>query len=440
MKRTLLLLLLSILSLYCHSQITFEKGYFINNNNQKIDCLIKNLEWNNNPRKFEYILSKDGEPQVASIASVKEFKIENGIKYIRRTVNIDRSSESINRLNNDRKPVFKEEELFLKVLVEGKSNLYEYVDMGLVRYFYKREKAEIEQLIFKRYKTNEDFIRKNNRFRQQLWVDLECENLKLGKIENLDYTNKDLVRFFTKYSEIHNVDIKYLAPKQEREFFNLTIRPRINVSSLAVKYNEVNSIQNPIHNEKIDFGNGLVFGLGLEAEFILPFNKISVADKNNWAIIVEPSFQHFKSEKTVNQSNVAEEMHTAKVNHKIIETAIGLRHYFLLGEHSKIFVDASLLFDFSPKASIDFIRSDGLIARSIQFQGTGVLASNKIAIGRLFNNFAIGIGYKQNDKISLGLRYQKRIEQLITFSNTDLPLTWSSDFQTLSLVFGYTLF
>ena len=36
------------------TQIRFEPGYFVNNSCERINCLIKNVEWKNNPINFAY--------------------------------------------------------------------------------------------------------------------------------------------------------------------------------------------------------------------------------------------------------------------------------------------------------------------------------------------------------------------------------------------------
>ncbi|WP_397364543.1 hypothetical protein [Olleya sp. R77988] len=117
MKKQLLFLLTIILSFNCYSQITFEKGYFIDDSNQKTNCLIKNIDWQDNPTEFEYKLSENSKSKKANIKSIKEFGIDNISKYVRSIVNIDRSSEMLDDLTNDRNPEFKEEELFLKVFI-----------------------------------------------------------------------------------------------------------------------------------------------------------------------------------------------------------------------------------------------------------------------------------------------------------------------------------
>ena len=96
MKKQLVFILTTILSLNCYSQISFEKGYFIDNNNQKTNCLIRNIDWKNNPKEFEYKISEQTKKERLTIESVKEFGIDNVSKYIRFDVDIDRSSNYLN--------------------------------------------------------------------------------------------------------------------------------------------------------------------------------------------------------------------------------------------------------------------------------------------------------------------------------------------------------
>lgn len=408
MKKSLSVLLLIVLSLNCYSQISFEEGYFIDDTGKKITCLIKNIDWKDNPTEFKYRLSKNSDPIKATIESVKEFSVNNNSKYIRSTVNIDRSTDNLSNLSKVKEPIFKEEELFLKVLVEGNSNLYEYVQSNLKRYFYSKENSDIEQLIFKSYKTDENIVRKNNRFRQQLAIELKCQSFETDKFKNLDYKRDDLVKYFIEYGDCNNIELINFVPKQKRDLFNLTIRPRLNSSSLTIENFSADT-------RNVDFENKLGFGFGLEAEFILPFNK------NKWAILVEPTYQSFKSETTMPVSNVSGGVLNSKVNYTSIETPVSLRHYFFLNKNSKIFIDASFIFDISPNSSIEFTREDGSALNSLKI------------VTR--NNLAMGIGYKQNDRFSLEIRYQTSREIL-----SDYLYVWNSDYRTLSVILGYSLF
>ncbi|WJJ98152.1 tRNA modification GTPase [Algibacter luteus] len=379
MKIKLLFLLTTILSFNCYSQISFENGYYIDNNNQKINCLIKNLDWEKNPTEFKYKLSENSELKENSIKSVKEFGIPNALKYVRSSVKIDRSSNKVDELDNERGPTFQEEELFLKVLVEGKSTLYTYVDIGLIRYFYSIDKSNIEQLIFKSYITPEYKIGTNNRFRNQLWDDLKCSDIKKNRVEKLKYRKSDLVNFFVAYNGCNNEKYINFEEKQKKDLFNLNIRPRLNISSFESNFS----------NSTIK--NSLDFGFGLEAEFILPFNK------NKWSFIVEPIYTSFTVEKSTNGG--LEDV----INYSTIECNAGVRYYFFLNDNSKFFINTSLIYDLRINES-----------------------TNLTTI-----YMAYGLGYKYNDKYSIELRHQ---------SPRRLGNDINVDSKTLSIIFGYSLF
>lgn len=395
MKKQLLILLIATLSFNCYSQVSFDKGYYINNSDQKIDCFIKNEDWNYNPTEIEYKLTENSEEKKATIRTVKEFGVYNISKFIGTEVKIDRSSENRNKLSYDKKAILNEEKLFLKVLVEGQANLYEYTDANLTRYFYNKKDSIIEQLIYKSYKHSQDVIGKNNKYKQQLWNNLKCKTLTINDAEKLEYTNGDLTRFFVAYNECNNQDYVNYEAKQKKDLFNLTIRPGLNYSTL--------SLNNNITNYKdVDFGSELGFRFGIEAEFIMPFNK------NKWSLLIEPTYQYFKSEQVIESGNV-------KIDYKSIELPLGIRHYFFLNENSKIFINGSFLLDFSLNSTIEYTT---VVNLDIE---TGV-------------NLAFGLGYKFNDRYSMELRYLTNRNILSSY------LYWGSDYNTFSVILGYSFF
>lgn len=408
MRKNLLLFLTVIISINCFSQISYEKGYYIDNFDQKVNCLIKNMDWKNNPTYFEYKISVNTETKKANIKSIKEFAIFNVSKYNRSTIKIDRSSENLNLLSNSKVPIFEEEQLFLKVLVEGKANLYQYEEGNLKRYFYNKENSNVEQLVFKSYRTSDNNKGQNNRFKQQIWHNLKCSSIEMNSIEKLEYKKNSLINIFTKYNSCNNSDFTNYDKNRERDLFNLSVRPHFKNSSLE--------IQNASSNSRdIDFENKIGIGFGIEAEFILPFNK------NKWAILIEPTLQNFKSEKTTNSSNVSGGKLITEVDYNSIEIPIGLRHYFFINnKSSKIFTNISYLIDVSPNSLIEFKRADNSSLNSMEIE-TG-------------NNWAIGIGYKLYDKYSLEIRYQTSRNVLMNYNS------WSSDYNTLSIIFGYSIF
>ncbi|PVW13920.1 tRNA modification GTPase [Marixanthomonas spongiae] len=400
MKNTVLILLVSFFSLSTYAQIKFEKGYFINNQGNKVNCLIKNVDWRSNPKTFEYKASENQEVKTANIAMVKEFMVSETQKYERHTVNIDRSTDVVNRLGSKKAPEFKEEQLFLRVLVEGKATLYLYRDSNLTRYFYKIGTQNVEQLVYKRYKETPTKMGVNNQYKQQLWNNLKCSDFSMNTLEKVDYNSSDLSRFFVKYNQCAQADYTDYTKNKNKLVFNFTVRPGVRSSSLI--------IANSARRASIDFGNATSFRFGLEGEFKLPFNK------NKWAIIVEPTYQYYKPDEVQNPQVTYPAL--VKTDYKSIELPFGLRHYFFLNDKSKIFVNASYVIDFSLKSNIDFeIYPDLEISRST-------------------SNFAFGLGYNFNDRYSAEVRLATERNIMGSY------VFWGSDYKSVSFILGYTLF
>ena len=403
LKKTCLILFLSILSVHSYAQISYEKGYYIDNNNQKVDCFIKDMGWRNNPTEFKIKGSENGESSLKTMASVKEFGIHDVLKFVRRTVKMDRTSNDVNTLTLEKRAIFQEEELFLKVLVEGKSTLYTFVDSDVIRFFYSTQTSTIEQLIYKSYLTAEDKVGTNTRFKQQLWKDLKCDDIKSNRIQKLEYRNKDLVKLFVDYNSCSNQEYISYVKKKKGGQFNMNLRPRFNSSSMKFLNYYPNYSEADLPKEQS-------FGFGIEAEFILHFNK------NKWSIIIEPTYQSYKAEQTVQLNNVVKTEIPLSVAYKSIELPIGVRHYFFLNQNSKVFINASFIVD--------------LYLNGSQINEYAIESEQNFA----FFNMAFGVGYKYNDKYSIELRHQT--PRTLYTEN----VYWNLEYQTFSAVLGYTLF
>lgn len=400
MKKKLLLIITLTLGFNSYSQITFEKGYYINNSDQKIECLIKNMGWKNNPTAFRFMLAENTEQQEITIKSVKEFAIYSESKYVRFNVNIDKSSRNPAEFSKTKLPEYQEEELFLKVLTEGDANLYLYEDSNFTAYFYTKDNSIVQQLINKYYMMEGIEAGKNENYKIQLWNDLKCENISINDVNNLRYFKNEMIDFFFKYNNCNNPELAKTKEKKKNDSFNLNLRPGINSSSLSVIRNTADYVSK---TEVTDFGNDVTFRLGIEAEFIMPFNK------NKWALIIEPTYQYYKAEKSLQYKEIV-------IDYQSIELPVGIRHYFFLKNNSKIFINGSFIFDYT-NSTIEYLNS----------KPGGFKMDSKINLG-------FGIGYKYHNKYSIELRNTSP-RNLFNGSNDMV-----SKYKTLSLIFGYTLF
>jgi hypothetical protein len=414
-KQIGLVFLFSLVSGLSYTQIIFEKGYLINDSNQRIECLIKNMQWKNNPTELQFKLSENETIQKISVDSAKEFGIGDDVKFISARVKIDRSLEQIYVMSSESMPIFHEEQLFLRAIIEGKASLYSYMDGNLARFFYKMEDSEIKQLVFKSYliENNNNFsirdkkIGQNVTFRQQLLNDLNCQTINRREFEILNYNKRDLKKIFLKYNGSTDSLYTNYNVKKKSNWFDLSLRPGLNCSS----FNFQNMSSKVIN---VAFDKDFSFRFGIETQFILPFNK------NKWSILFEPTYQYYNSETTTEIDGIVGGILTSKVKYQSLQLAAGVRHLFFLNNNSKIFLNASYVHDFSSNSSINQTRLDGSTSSSLEIKPTNCLA--------------LGAGYQYKNRYGIEMRYYTKRDLLIDY------LDWNSDFTTFAVIFEFTLF
>lgn len=396
MKRILFIIVFLSYSTSCLAQVKFEPGYFITENNEREACLIKNSDWKNNPTEFKYKSSADSEVNSKSIETVKEFGIDNYSKFRRFIVDIDRSSEIVRDMSWERQPDFERDTLFLKVLVEGEATLYAYNEKNIRRYFFQNRGSDVQQLVYKKYRTSGNRVGINEDYKGQLFNNLKCDEQVRPDIRNLSYSGDDLVEVFIKYNNcVESKFVNYFA-KGAKAKLHFTLRPGINRSSLIIE-------DGGSTTRNTDFGSELNFRFGAEIEIILPFNR------NKWGIIFEPTYQKFQ--KTVEQPSRNQ---VSTIKYSSIEFPFGLRHYFFFNDQSKLFANALIVYDSEIDKELQFSRGNNLELRSSL-------------------NYMLGLGFKFNDFLSLEFRLSTSRHIV------DVP-TFYTDYKTASLLFGFSFF
>ena len=411
MKKAILLFL-TLTYFTNYAQTKFEKGYFINNSNEPVECFIKNLDLLYNPNRFSYKLDLNSEEIILSIKDAKVFEIYGVVKYERNIVNIDRSSEIGDEISVNRKAIFNEEQLFLKVLVEGKATLYKYAEPNLLRYFFKKDNSKTEQLVYKSYTDGfSSNIKKNERYKQQLLNNLTCEILSARRFNNLSYRKNSLTSIFIDYNKCTGIDYKsYTLKKNKKLQFNLSLKSGIRVSNFYIEVGNSRGVG------VLDFERKMTPRFGIEAEFILPFNN------NKWAIVVEPNYVYYNA--NFNDSKVSDRItdtdNSANIDYAAIDLPIGLRYYMFLNKNSKFFINYFVVPNFTIESKI---RSTG--------DYPNILLNYN---GKSDFNRAYGIGYNYKEKMSVEIRLSGSRDLLNNSAGNE------SFFYNFSLIFGYTIF
>ncbi|QNM86651.1 hypothetical protein H9W90_05905 [Polaribacter pectinis] len=391
MKQTITLILL-LTCLNTIAQIKFEKGYIINNNGKKIECLIKNEDWLHNPSNFIYKIDNTSKEVIGNLYSIKEFGVNGYSKYNRFKVGIDKSNTNVNKLSKNRTYDFVEETLFLKVLVEGKANLYVYNEGNIVKYFYKKEDKPIYQLEYKEYLNSKNYLVKNKNYLTQLRLDVSCDKINY---KNVDYNKNSLVKYFLAYNNCNdsNAPIKDYTKSKSNSKTNFGVKLGIGNSSILY--------ENSLYGYRNIKSSGINLRIGFEAEYVLPFNK------NKWAFFVEPTYQTYKSDIERGNTQIGE------ITYNSIEIPIGVKHYMFINQNSKLFLDGAYVIDFPISSSSDFNNSANLEIDSSP-------------------SVNLGFGYSHKNKYSVEVRYY------LTRDLSDNYQFWRTKYSSASIILGYS--
>lgn len=358
-----MLLLVTFLSF---AQNKFEPGYYIDNSGVKTECLIKNYEWKNNPKSIEIKSSQDENIITKSIDVIKEFSIIDKTKYIRETVKIDVSVFNLQTPERDPNPTFQDKTLFLKVLVEGKSNLYYFENELYARYFYGNAE-KIEQLIYKKYENDDRNISENERYKQQLFVNFKCNNDQKS-IESLEY-NDELVDYFIKTNNCISGTNESKIITQKRKFeINLKLNLLVNSNS--------STYVSPYMKNTYKSENSTNMGYGFEAEIILPYNN------GNWSVVFDPYYYKYQEPLMDSKNKIQFEN-----NVSVFKIPLGIRRYFSINNNSKFFANVALCLN----------ASKSIISNVNEYS---YLSFNQITKEEIYNdmynsfNFNFGVGYQ----------------------------------------------
>ncbi|MDT8402334.1 MAG: hypothetical protein RQ743_11620, partial [Bacteroidales bacterium] len=107
------------------AQKLYLEGSITDNENKIRQGLIDYRDWNYNPEILRFIPAGGETPLIFNPSAIKSFSVNNE-SFISATLTVDRTPTKMDELQIDGRRKLAEENVFLRVLLEGESDLFYY--------------------------------------------------------------------------------------------------------------------------------------------------------------------------------------------------------------------------------------------------------------------------------------------------------------------------
>lgn len=391
MKIRFFLFLMLFNSIVALSQENDQRGYYIDEQNNRFDVFFKYIDVLNEGF-LEVKTSESDKYSKLDVRTIKEYGIGSEFKFVRATVKADVSSHQVS-LSKD--PKWETKTVFLNTLLEGKASLYSYYNGNVTQFFFISEGKPLEQLVYKKYHLSEvDPIKENTYFKNQIFESLKCNDITIDAVNLLKYNKSSLLSIFEKYSACSSVDAI--------TFSNATSRKsKILLKAYAGVYSS--SFKTEISGRESEAANEIMPALGIEVALKLPNEKLE--------FFLRAEYEKYDGTTLMKRQQTASVAYNyLKYDSGFINFGFGPRYNFLIKDNSNFFVDASVNVNI-PLDDVEYTLAYP------ETPGSG--ESKTILAASESVNLNIGIGYNFNKKMGLDLRMDTNSNMLgnIVFVN-----------------------
>ena len=341
------------------------------------------------------------------MSDIKMFAVEGVFKYERAKVKIDTATDGFVDFDNNQNLNYREKELYLNKVVEGKVSLYHYQKEKLDIFFIsRRDSDEIEQLVFKRYR-NENYKETSNRkYRGQIYEAFDSNRFSRGDFKRLDYNLRELRDLFVEY----NKSFSDFSVNYQRFKLKTSVYAKLGAKSSSFFVEGGNGLF------EADFSNEINLSPGAEFELQMPFSN------GKWSFFTSPSYQSYSSNLDSgsltlpenSQNNNEEDINN--IDYSSLLIPLGFRKYFMKEESDfRFYLNAAYVFDVTI--------NDDLVLQGEDY---------KIDPTRGFNVMLGG-----------GVQYERFGLEFLYFTDKDLiedNLDFDSEFETLAVNLTYKIF
>ena len=377
------------------AQVEFEKGYFVQNSGEKVECYILNSEWYFNPSKFQYKISENSEVKTLSVNDARELHVGE-YYFFPKTVQFDASSMNIDDLSEDRAPQFENRKLFLRKLLDSKVDLYSYQANSVTRFFMEDQNGVITPLVYKKFKTGGK-ISENHHYRQQLSNLDGCNENLVSSFERINYSKRSLIDYFQKYNECLGAEVTVLKVDASGKF-NINLKVGAGIANFEV--------EKGLTAGGTEF-SGIEPRFGAELEYVLPFYR------NKFAIYAEATYRSISGKEPLSGSLEGD----LTMKYSSMELSPNVRYYMFLNNRSSIFLNIGFVLDHP-------------LESEMRWNNTNLSQDPFVDDFEADAAVKFGLGYKFMDRVAISVdyfnKYLHKEKEVPSFYYIDLGANHSS--------------
>ncbi len=386
------------------AQIKMEPGYFIDNQDKRVDCFIRNTDTQANPTSFEFSMTADGVKEKRNLGDAKEFGITGRATFMRFTVQTDTSDQRVGKWSRQRAPEWKTQTIFLKLLVQGKVRLFYWSKGDLTLFFYSKNGEPVKQLVYKRYMLGDDKNQyaDNLEYISDLQANVNCKSSSIKEVSATQYKESSLVKYFISNNQcMGDTSAEVIGKGMGSGKFHMAIRPGVNFNSYSVVLDYSTFFTYLV---RLDFPSTTAMRLGVELEQVFGFGA------NKWSVVMEPTYQSMSGQASFKNPLAPLTPYQGNLDYKSLEIPLVVRYYIFLNDDSRIFLNGGLCFDipmgskltvdnteYELSKSVNLAFGAGFAFKKFSIEARGYTTRNLLSaytIDNTYKNFSVIAGYR----------------------------------------------
>ena len=272
------------------------KGYIITLEQDTLNGIIFFQDRKINPEQVIFL--KNGKETIYTSKDIMGFGIPKLLAFKSAKIKYSTNPDEINKLLESKEIIWAEETVFLRTLILGKINLFEYIDSNKKLHFITQKENVYNELLNIKYKKGGKMAT-ISKYKNQLKI-LMRECLDIFESVNKTKFRKESIKSIIKdFHKCQNQEITFNS-KKEKIGLDISLYGGLSITSYTL-------VSHPVISDGTT-NSGPHFTAGMDFEFVLPRNN------KTWSIVSGLGYRSYQVEPNKSLFNLDRPLEYLRVN------------------------------------------------------------------------------------------------------------------------------